>query len=145
MKKAQEYLESKGIHASQQRIAILDYLLKNPIHPTAEEIYEHLSSGMPTLSKTTIYNTLKLFAEKGAVSVVLIDEKTAHYDATMERHAHFLCRECGKIYDIAMSEEEMREEEKPLSALKGFEIEECQTYYKGICKKCKISGKSTTY
>ena len=43
-----------------QRIAIMEYLMEHPIHPSADDIYTALSPSMPTLSKTTVYNTLKL-------------------------------------------------------------------------------------
>lgn len=143
MKKTQEYLESNGIHASQQRIKILEYLIHHPIHPTADEIFNELSDEMPTLSKTTVYNTLKLFAEKGVASVINIDEKNARFDACIETHAHFLCKRCGTIYDIALpvkaSRAEGRMECNP--NLKDFIVEETQIYHKGICPKCKISEK----
>ena len=73
MKKTQEYLESNGIHASQQRIKILEYLIHHPIHPTADEIFNELSDEMPTLSKTTVYNTLKLFVDKHLVQQLNIE------------------------------------------------------------------------
>ena len=58
-----------------QRIAIMDYLMEHRVHPTADEIYNALYPTMPTLSKTTIYNTMKLFSEQGAVKALVIDEK----------------------------------------------------------------------
>ena len=42
-----------------QRIAIMEYLMEHRTHPSADEIYTALSPSMPTLSKTTVYNTLK--------------------------------------------------------------------------------------
>ena len=62
-----EHLQSHGIKPSPQRIAVMDYLLNSRMHPTADEIYLALSPSMPTLSKTTVYNTLKLLVEAGAV------------------------------------------------------------------------------
>lgn len=130
MKAAQDHLSSKGIHASQQRIAIMDYLLKHPTHPTADEIYLSLCPSMPTLSKTTVYNTLKLLEEQGAVMSITIDEKNLRYDATTSSHAHFRCRCCGKIFDLELGgcSEPMAE---------GFHIESTQTYLYGMCPKCK--------
>ncbi|EJX04128.1 iron uptake regulatory protein [gut metagenome] len=66
-----------GVKPSVQRIAIMDYLLKNRTHPTAEEIYSALVNLIPTLSKTTVYNTLKLFVEQGAALMLTIDEKNS--------------------------------------------------------------------
>lgn len=71
-----EYLLKYNIKPSMQRIAIMDYLMVHRVHPTADEIYNALYPTMPTLSKTTIYNTMKLFTEQGAVKALVIDEKT---------------------------------------------------------------------
>jgi len=76
-KAAYECLMDHGVKPSVQRIAIMDYLLKNRTHPTAEEIYSALVNLIPTLSKTTVYNTLKLFVEQGAALMLTIDEKNS--------------------------------------------------------------------
>ena len=52
-------LSGRGIRPSAQRIAVLKALLDFRVHPTAEQIFEVLSPTMPTLSLTTVYNTLK--------------------------------------------------------------------------------------
>ncbi len=54
------------------------------------------------LSKTTVYNTLKLFVAKGIVQELTIEEKEVRYDADTKPHAHFKCIECGNVYDIAL-------------------------------------------
>ena len=56
-------------------------------------------------SKTTVYNTLKLFVEHGAALMLTIDEKNACFDSETSLHAHFLCKKCGKIYDLPFSGE----------------------------------------
>ena len=38
-KEALDTLQNYGIHPSVQRIAIMDYLLKNHTHPTVDEVY----------------------------------------------------------------------------------------------------------
>ena len=58
-------LKKSGVKPSLQRIAILDYLLSHATHPAVDEIYETLVKDIPTLSRTTVYNTLHLFAENG--------------------------------------------------------------------------------
>lgn len=121
------------IKPSVQRISIMDYLLKNRTHPTVDEIYSHLSPTMPTLSKTTIYNTLKLFADCGAIQTLTIDERNACYDADTSVHSHFLCKKCNKIFDF-----DCHVSAKDLKALKqeGYQVSETHYYYKGICKNC---------
>ncbi len=127
---ARKYLESYGIRPSQQRIAVMHYLLTHRTHPTVEEIYEGLKDEFSTLSKTTVYNTLNALAESGAILTLNIVGTTAHFDGYVDPHAHFLCTRCGKIYDVPIS---------PLNdcALpEGSRIEEVQLYYKGVCGCC---------
>ena len=61
MDKLREYLENEGVHPSYHRLKILEYLMNHRTHPTVERIPKEPSKEIPTLSKTTIYNTLKLF------------------------------------------------------------------------------------
>ena len=70
-----KYLQSYDIRPSVQRLAIMQYLLTHRTHPTIDEIYRELSSTIPTLSRTTVYNTLKLFVKKGASQLLTIDDK----------------------------------------------------------------------
>lgn len=132
-----EYLLSYDIKPSVQRIAIMDYLLKHHTHPCIDEIYMALHDDIPTLSKTTVYNTLKLFVEHGAAKMLTIDERNACFDGDTSAHAHFQCKCCGRIFDMPMhiSENEMNE-----MTDKGFCIEEVHNYYKGVCPECKMNN-----
>ena len=75
MNNAKQYLIDNGIKPSVQRIAIMKYLFEHRTHPTVDDIFHDLHDAIPTLSKTTVYNTLKLFSEKGAILSLTIDEK----------------------------------------------------------------------
>lgn len=137
MEKVQEYLMSKGIRPSPQRIAIMDYLLDNCNHPTVEAVYDALHTSMPTLSKTTVYNTLKLFEKKQAVQILNIDERNVRLDATMEPHAHFQCMRCGKIFDVPVKNGGKMVELLGMNEMTDFEVQQTQIYYKGICPHCQ--------
>ena len=129
-----DYLNEKNIKPSIQRIAVMEYLMTNRSHPTADEIYNALSPEMPTLSKTTVYNTLRLFVEQGAAVTLTIDEKNANFDAETKPHAHFLCKRCCKIYDLPVNVKKLvNSTEIPYN----FEVDETSLYVKGICKECK--------
>ena len=93
-------LQNHNIKPSVQRIAIMSYLMEHRTHPSVDEIYTALAPSIPTLSKTTVYNTLKLLSEQGAAQTLTIDERNTCYDAETSPHAHFLCKQCGKIYDM---------------------------------------------
>jgi len=123
------------IKPSVQRTAIMQYLIQHKTHPTVDEIYMFLSPDMPTLSKTTVYNTLNLFVQKGAVQVLAIDEKNARYDADISKHAHFICKGCGKVYDIF----NINPEYFKLPDIPMFKVDAVEISYSGICDACKES------
>jgi len=125
------YLSGYGIRPSVQRIAIMRYLLNNLVHPTADEVYESLRKHIPTLSKTTVYNTLKLFVENGAAVYVGIDEKNARFDGVVNPHAHFRCKECGLISDLPFNSDIFLP-----TNFKG-DIENTYFHIIGVCEKCK--------
>ena len=129
-----EYLLSFDIKPSVQRIAIMDYLLNHKTHPSIDEIYMALCKEIPTLSKTTVYNTLKLFVEHGAAKMLTIDERNACFDSDLTTHAHFQCKSCGKIFDLPYQE---RPEDIKRLENNGFTIEEVHCYYKGVCPDCR--------
>ncbi len=134
--KSYEQLLKYNIKPSMQRIAIMEYLMEHPVHPSADDIYTALSPSMPTLSKTTVYNTLKLFSEQGAALMLTIDEKNTNFDADTSIHSHFLCKRCGHIYDLKTPEAMKKVEEQDLD---GHMVSEVHYYYKGICKECLIN------
>ena len=131
--KPYDRLLAYNIKPSVQRIAIMEYLMEHRTHPSADEIYTALSDSMPTLSKTTVYNTLKLFSEQGAALMLTIDERNTNFDADTSRHAHFLCKSCGRIYDLAMPTGVKEVEGVQMD---GHEVTEMHYYYKGVCKNC---------
>lgn len=135
---AREALINHGIAPSRPRVAILSYLQQHHTHPTADEIFRDLRSSVPTLSLTTVYNTLKLFTEKGLCLSLTISEKQVCYDGATHSHGHLLCEKCNKVYDIPL-------ECSPASSLGdnifGHQVTEVHFYYKGICSECLMHEK----
>ena len=124
-------LKALGIRPSIQRIAVMDFLKNNPIHATIDEIYSELNRKIPTLSKTTVYNTVKTLSDNGAIQTIFIDEKNKRYDADTNRHAHFMCNLCGKVFDLPIKSLEIETEND-----EHLTIKELHLYYRGDCKKC---------
>ncbi len=125
------HLSKNNIKPSLQRMKIFEYLYDNKNHPTVDMIYSYLSMEIPTLSKTTVYNTLNLFVENDVAITVTIEDNEVRYDATIEDHAHFKCDECGTIYDIEMDLSQAK-----FMHLSDFEIDKTNVYLNGKCKKC---------
>lgn len=128
-----QYLRKHSIKPSVQRTAVMDYLMKNRTHPTVDEIYLALSPSMPTLSKTTVYNTMDIFVERGAVRALIIDERNARYDVDISEHAHFKCKSCGKVFDIFNLKPILYQ----LPQIAEFNIDSVEISYSGTCNSCK--------
>src|SRR5262245_23419928 len=91
---------TRGVRLTPQRLAIFDYLVRNPGHPTAEDVYRDVVARHPTLSFATVYNTLELLVEMGEVRIVIVDELRRRYDVNTEAHQHAVCRRCRRIMDV---------------------------------------------
>ncbi len=133
-----DVLVKHGIKPSLQRIAIMHWLMENPTHPTVDEIYSALAPGIPTLSRTTVYNTLKLFSQEGVARCLNLDEKQ-HFDANMMPHAHFICETCGKIHDINILPENafFLPKAKRHNSKEYLDIKQVEINYYGTCDLCK--------
>lgn len=127
-----DYLKKHSIKPSTIRIKMLKYLMENRIHPTVDEIYHALLKDIPTLSKTSVYNTLDIFLKNGIVSLVTIEEKETRYDIDTSLHGHFKCESCGEVYDFQVNAENLKEE-----GIEDFDVLDKKIYYSGICEKCK--------
>ncbi len=126
-------LSDVNIKPSLQRIKIYDFLLRNNIHPTVDHVFNNLAGDIPTLSKTTVYNTLKLFEQHNLINNVSIDENEIRYDAVKKIHGHFKCETCGKIYDFDYNHENIN-----IQGLNKFSIKKTNLNLKGICPDCNI-------
>ena len=123
-----EFLKANSIKPSYQRLKIYQYLIDKKNHPSVDMIFKELVHKIPTLSRTTVYNTLKLFIEKNITSLLTIKENEARFDADVSLHGHFLCTKCGTIYDIAIDKEFLKHE-----IFSHANINEHHIYFKGEC------------
>jgi Fe2+ or Zn2+ uptake regulation protein len=126
-------LKKHNIKPSIQRIEIMNYLLTHRTHPSVDEVYTSLSKNMPTLSKTTVYNTLRLLSEQGAALMLTIDETRLCFDGDTSPHTHFFCKKCGRIFDLPLTESLAKQIGK---IDEGHMITDVHYYYRGICKDC---------
>jgi Fe2+ or Zn2+ uptake regulation protein len=128
-------IRAHGLRPSVPRVAIYQFLVTHPIHPTVDDIYSALRPKMRTLSRTTVYNVLHSFVEQGLADKVHSEDLELRYDANVTPHAHFKCLKCGKVYDFA---------ETPCEALlpyakvpEGFDPMSVSFIIRGMCPDCK--------
>ncbi|MBE0460686.1 MAG: transcriptional repressor [Candidatus Aminicenantes bacterium] len=129
-------LLKKGIRPTYIRLKVLDYLETNRNHPTAEAIYKSLVKEIPTISRTSVYNTLNFFHEKELINILFITGIEARFDSNISPHHHFLCGKCGRIIDLDIECNYFKK-----GNIRGHRIIELHGYFKGICKDCLKEGK----
>lgn len=122
-------LKEAGIKPTSQRVLILEYLQKNRTHPSTEEIFQDLQNDISVLSRATVYNTVKLFKEKGLLRVVDLGHEVAHYDIDLMDHAHFQCTTCQNVSNLDYNQD-------LVDLPEGFQMDEMHILIKGTCNEC---------
>ena len=128
-------LKENSIKVTPQRLDVLRYLDENRTHPTVDEIYVDLKSESPSLSKTTVYNTLEMLLKHGIIQSLSITGTESRYDFETGIHHHFLCKKCGNIIDVDI--------ECPVMGTileNGHRVDEVHGYLKGECRECRKGG-----
>jgi len=127
-------LKEKSIKIKPQRLEILMYLDNNRNHPTADQIYVNLKDKNPSLSKTTVYNSLEILNKNNIIQTISITGSETRYDFKNDMHHPFICKKCGSIIDIDIACPNIKK-----TIDDGYKIQEVHGYFKGICKKCMRS------
>lgn len=132
-------LRQRGIPVTAQRLAVMRAVSENP-HCTADLVAKTVRSEIGTVSKQAVYDSLSILAEKGILRRIQPAGSAARYeDRVGDNHHHLVCRECGETVDV-----DCAVGHTPCLTAKddaGFEIDEAEVVYWGICPKCQSSKK----
>jgi Fur family ferric uptake transcriptional regulator len=123
-----------------QRQIILEELDKVTSHPTANEVYDMVRKRLPRIGLGTIYRNLELMAESGIILKLVVGGTQKRFDATVEKHYHIRCTNCGRVDDVDI---EVQEKINQIAAescdykIFGHHIE-----FSGICRDCSTNMQS---
>ncbi len=132
-----EMMHTHGVRLSAQRIAVFSYVANGRRHPSAEEIFTALSQVYPSLSRTTVYNSLHLLKDKGLIRELEIQSGFIRYDLQLQdAHSHFICAGCGCITDMPMPSG-IADAVSP-----DYAVESVDIFLKGLCPHCRKSHKN---
>jgi Fur family transcriptional regulator, peroxide stress response regulator len=120
---------------TKQREAIMNFLVNNRTHPTADVIYESVKKEIPNISIATIYRNLRVLKENGQVAEVSIKGDLGRFEAKQGNHYHFYCEKCGKVMDIDEPVDEKLNER--VTGSTGLKISSHQIEFHGLCKDCQ--------
>lgn len=133
-----DYLRRKGLKVTQQRLAILETILRSErAHFNAEDLVAMVNaSGAPKVSRSSVYRTLELLKECGLLRKEMLRDQVSHYEKTVgaEHHDHMICNLCGRI--IEFSSGELERLQNKLCREQGFTPESHVLHIRGICRSC---------
>ena len=93
-------LEGRGIRATLPRRAIADLLEQKYAGFTIEAISEEL----PSVGRATVYRTVKLLLEAGAIcKLAMMDGSHVYSVSRAGHHHHYVCVKCGAVEEFRAS------------------------------------------
>ena len=118
----EQLLREAGVRITRQRRTILT-ILSEPggDHPDAVEIFRRSSAVDPTISLSTVYRTMKLLEEKGAIQRHVFEGGPARFEgADGLHHDHLIDLDSGDVVEFRSERIERLQEE--IARELGYEI-----------------------
>lgn len=136
-----ENLKKHNLKVTPQRLIIYSYLYNNPIHPSAETIYNNIKEENPTISLATVYKTLNSLKEAQLIQLINIGEDSFRYDIETDPHFHIICKKCNNIKDYYPNNNFISSIKDDIERKTNFKLNSEQMYFYGICEVCETSNK----
>ena len=130
--------ETSRLRMTSQRFCIMEYLLRRPVHSTADEVFQAINRSDPRASRATVYNGLNALSRAGLVREISIDGNATLFDSNLRRHHHFVCDHCGLVEDVAWFDAP----KVSRASLGARRIREFEVVLRGSCENCIARGDS---
>ncbi len=98
-----EFLTSKGLRVTNQRLAIFDAAYEHPDHFTAEDLLDRARAIDDSVSRATVYRALPILTESNLIREVDVGRDYKFYMANKNAtafQAQVICLDCDKIFEI---------------------------------------------
>ena len=98
-----EFLTSKGLRVTNQRLAIFDAAYQHEDHFTAEDLLERARKIDDSVSRATVYRALPILTESNLIREVDVGRDYKFYMANKKANtfqAQVICMDCDKIFEI---------------------------------------------
>lgn len=135
-----QLLRDHGVQVTAQRIALMRALssraLSERAHATADELAEDVRASIGTISRQAVYDSLGVLVEKNMIRRIQPAGAAAWYENRVgDNHHHLICRRCHAVVDIdcAVGVRPCLEAHDD----HGYEIDEAEVVYWGICPACR--------
>ena len=129
---------SRGLRLTPQRDVLLRVLSDTTGHPTADDLVQKVRGVLPSVSHATVYRNVQELVRAGLVGTLERAGGAVQFEINPDDHHHFVCRECGRVWDVYLDEVDVRVNNRR-SQLKGFQIDRSEVQLRGLCDACRRS------
>jgi len=119
---------------SRQRERILGILRGTKTHPTASWVYDELKKEFNNLSMGTVYRNINILIDQNLVQKIESGSSFDRFDANVEQHYHFVCKECGAIDDLPIAAFDDLNEK--INQMTEYQAEKHRLDFHGVCPGC---------
>ena len=97
----ESHLRAAGVRMTRQRLAILRVLAETDDHPDANEIFHRAFGRDASISLSTVYRTMRVLEERGAIQRHAFDDGRARFEhADGDHHDHLIDIDSGKVIEF---------------------------------------------
>jgi Fur family transcriptional regulator, ferric uptake regulator len=115
------HLRAAGVRMTKQRLAIIRVLADTDTHPDANEIFHLAFAADPSISLSTVYRTMRILEERGAIQRHAFDDGRARFEhADSAHHDHLIDIETGKV--IEFRSEKIERLQAEIAAELGYDL-----------------------
>jgi Fur family ferric uptake transcriptional regulator len=133
-------LKRAGLRVTAPRLAVLAAVRQGG-HPSVEELAVSARGRLGTVSTQAVYDVLGALTAAGLVRRIEPPGGPARFEARVgDNHHHLICRSCGAVRDIDCANGHGPCLQLP--AVAGYEIDEAEVIFRGLCPACAVSARA---
>ncbi|MBI5142211.1 MAG: transcriptional repressor [Nitrospirae bacterium] len=129
-------LRSMGLRMTRERELIVAEVDSFDGHFEPDELLDRMRRKNIRVSRASIYRTLPLLVECGAIKEAVYKDRKTRYERLIGRdhHDHMVCTECGGVIEFVSDEIERLQE--AVCKRHGFGIAGHTLEIRGVCRDC---------
>jgi Fur family transcriptional regulator, ferric uptake regulator len=130
------FLAKNGIRETPQRVFVVEELAREENDATAAQIYDRLRRRGTNIGLATVYRTLSLLHEHGAVDTLTHHAGELCYRLCAEvHHHHLVCTGCHRV--VELRDCDLDPWVKRSARRHGFTVTDHQVEIVGLCADCR--------
>jgi Fur family ferric uptake transcriptional regulator len=138
LEKFREFLEIRGDKLTEPRRIVVRHIYSSHKHFDADELVRDLHDSGKSVSRSTVYRTLRLLVDAGLLRELRLTNRTVfEHDYGYPQHDHLHCTSCNRI--VEFNNEQIKELREAVSRAHGFRASGHRFLITGICSTCSRS------